>query len=288
MRLSGNRVLIFCTAIFFILVISAFANSNINTKKLPDNPQRIISLSPAITEALYLLGLENKVTAVTIYCHKPPRAQEKEKIGSIIAPDLEKIVSLKPDLVLAMSLTGPKEIQKLKTLGLNVVTFRIPRNFSELCNVFLELGKIAGKADEAARLVGESKKRVSKISNSVKSMSKQETLVQIGSNPLFVATKNFFLNDYVEFAGGINIFGDAGSGSVSIEEAVKKNPDVIIIATMGLSGENEQRQWRRFSTIKAVKNKRIYIVDADRLCSPTPVSFAEYLVEIVHILYPGE
>jgi iron complex transport system substrate-binding protein len=287
MRLSGKRISVFFIAIFFILAITASADNINTTKNLPGRPQRIISLSPPVTEALYLLGLESNVTAVTIYCHKPPRAQEKEKIGSIIAPDIEKIVSLKPDLVIAMSLTSPKEIQKLKVLGLNVITFQIPRNFFQLCEVFLELGKITGKAKEATRLVNESKKRVSQISNRVKSMPMQKTLVQIGSNPLFVATKDFFLNDYVEFAGGINIFRDAGSGSVNIEEAVKRNPDVIIIATMGISGENEQRQWRRFPTMKAVKNKRIHVVDADKLCSPTPVSFAEYLTDIVHILHPG-
>ncbi len=251
-------------------------------------PRRIVSLSPVITEALYLLGLEENVLAVTVYCHKPIRAQKKEKIGSIIAPDLEKIVSLKPDLVLAMSLTGPKEIEKLKNLGLNVVTLQIPRNFAELCNVFLELGKITGKQIEAKRFVDESKKRVSAIMTKVKSMPKQETLIQIGSKPLFVATKNFFLNDYVEFAGGINIFRDAGSGAISMEEAVRKNPDVIIIATMGITGEEELQQWKRFPAMKAVKNRRIHVVDADRLCSPTPPSFADYLAEIATILHRKE
>jgi iron complex transport system substrate-binding protein len=287
MRLSRIRLFLFLAALFFISFPSLSANSSNAMGNLPGKPQRIVSLSPAITEALYLLGLESGVIAVTTYCRKPPRAQGKEKIGSIIAPDIEKIVSLKPDLVIAMNLTDIREIEKLKILGLNVATFRIPRNFSQLCNVFLELGKIVGKANEAKRLVNKSRERVFEVTNRVKSMPRQEVLVQIGSKPLFVATKDIFLNDYVEFAGGINIFRDAGSGAISMEEAVKRDPDVIIIATMGISGENELRLWKRFSRMKAVKNKRVYIIDADRLCSPTPVSFAEYLSEIVHILHPG-
>jgi iron complex transport system substrate-binding protein len=274
--------------LFLVSTVTASAGEKDIENHLQKVPRKIVSLSPAITEALYLLGLEKNVTAVTVYCRKPPMAQKKEKIGSIIAPDLEKIVSLRPDLVLAMSLTGPKEIQKLRNLGLDVVALQIPRNFSELCDVFLELGKVTGTSNEARRLVNESKRRVSAIVNSVGSMPKQKTLIQIGSKPLFVATKNFFLNDYVEFAGGVNIFRDAGSGAISTEEAVKKNPDVIIIATMGITGEDEQRQWKRFPAMKAVENKRIHVVDADKLCSPTPLSFAEYLVEIVNILHPKE
>lgn len=284
----GFGIFVILNLLFFVSAATASAGVKDIENRLQKAPRRIVSLSPAITEALYLLGLEKDITAVTVYCRKPPRAQKKEKIGSIIAPDLEKIVSLRPDLVLAMSLTGPKEIQKLKNLGLNVVTLQIPRNFSELCEVFLELGSVTGRSNEAGRFVSESKRRVSAVVNSVRTMPKQETLIQIGSKPLFVATKNFFLNDYVEFAGGVNIFRDAGSGAISTEEAVKKDPDVIIIATMGITGENEQRQWKRFPAMKAVKSGRIHVVDADKLCSPTPLSFAEYLVEIVHILHPKE
>jgi iron complex transport system substrate-binding protein len=286
MKFSGSRFPIALMPLFLIAIMAMPVNVNGAINSHQEEPRRIISLSPATTEALYLLGLEKNLIAVTIYCRKPPGAQEKEKIGSIMAPDIEKIVSLKPNLVIAMSLTDIREIRKLKNLGLHVVTFRIPRNCSQLCDVFLERGKIVGKPKEAALLVNESKKRVSSIGSRVKSLPRQKTLVQIGSRPLFAATKDFFLNDYVEFAGGTNIFRDAGSGAISMEEAVKRDPDVILIATMGMSGESERELWKRFPTMKAVKNNRIHVVDADKLCSPTPISFAEYLTEIVYILHP--
>jgi len=286
MRLSAIRVSVTFVVSFFIALMMAPAGCCGAVRDLSGAPQRIISLSPAITEGLYLLGLENTVVGVTIYCQKPPRAQKKEKIGSIMEPDMEKIVSLKPDLVLAMSLTGPKEIQKLKTLGLNVVIFQIPRDFSQLCDVFLKLGKIVGKENEAKKLVDESKKRVYDISNRIKPLPKREVLIQIGSKPLFVATRDSFLNDYIELAGGTNIFKDAGSGSVGTEEVVKRNPEIIMIAAMGMSGESERIAWQRFATIRAVREKRIYIVDAYKLCSPTPVSFAGYLEDIVRLLHP--
>jgi iron complex transport system substrate-binding protein len=288
MRLSRPHMFIFFVVMSCMLVVSASADSSNTIKKQTDNPKRIVSLSPAITEALYVLGLEDAIVGVTTYCQKPPQAQRKEKIGTLMEPDMEKIVSLKPDLVLAMTLTSPKEIQKLKNLGLNVVTFQIPQDFNLLCDFFLQLGRVVGKEKNSEQLIKEAQDRVSGIARKVASLPKPNVLIQIGSNPLFVATKKYFLNDYIRFAGGTNIFQDGGLGSVSMEEVIKKNPDIIIIATMGISGENERRAWKRFTTIEAVKKNRVYIVDPDRLCSPTPVSFAGYLAEIVALLHPKE
>jgi iron complex transport system substrate-binding protein len=114
----------------------------------------------------------------------------------------------------------------------------------------------------------------------------EKVFVQLGSKPLFAATKDFFINDLIEFARGINIFKDAQSGLVSREEVVRKNPDVIIITTMGITGEKEQKSWQQYKTVNAVKNNRIYLVDSDSMCSPTPVSFAELLETIAKILHP--
>jgi iron complex transport system substrate-binding protein len=275
-------------AILCATLVSAPIELHATAKNQPDNPKRIVSLSPAITEALYVLGLEDAIVGVTIYCQKPPRAQTKEKIGTLMEPDMEKIVSLKPDLVLTMSLTSPKEIQKLKNLGLKVVTFQIPQDFNLLCDFFLQLGKVVGKEKDSQRLIKEAQDHVSEIAKKVTSLPKPKVLIQIGSKPLFVATKKYFINDYIQFAGGTNIFQDGGLGSVSMEEVIKKNPDIIIIATMGISGENERKAWKRFTTIEAVKKNKVYIVDPDRLCSPTPVSFAGYLAEIVALLHPKE
>jgi iron complex transport system substrate-binding protein len=288
MRLSGIRICIFFIAIFFISIISAFANNSDMTKNQPETPKRIVSLSPAITEALYVLGLEDAIVGVTIYCQKPPRAQTKQKVGTLMEPDTEKILSLKPDLVLTMSLTSPKVIQKLKDLGLKVVMFQIPQDFNLLCDFFLQLGKVVGKEKDSQRLIKEAKDRVSAIAGKAATLPRQRVLIQIGSKPLFVATKKYFINDYIQFAGGTNVFQDAGIGSVSMEDVIKKNPDIIIIATMGISGENERKAWKQFKTIEAVKNNKVYVVDPDRLCSPTPVSFAGYLAEIVGLLHSKE
>ncbi|MCX5813354.1 MAG: helical backbone metal receptor [Proteobacteria bacterium] len=275
------------------IVVFAYAGIFILTNSYAGEPtakptpyQRIISLSPAITEALYLLGVEDRIIGVTTYCQKPPDAAKKEKIGTILEINTEKVISLKPDLVIGTGLTNSKDTKKLKNLGINVVTFDISKDFDWLCHIFIELGKLVGKEEQARTMIAESKKRIVKTQKKVEGLSRKKVFVQLGSKPLFAVTRDYFINDLIEFAGGVNIFKDAQSGLVSREEVVRRNPDIVIITTMGITGEKEQKTWQQYRTINAVKNKNIYLVDSDRMCSPTPVSFVELLEDIVKILHP--
>lgn len=251
-------------------------------------PQRIISLGSALTEELYQLGVEDKVVGVTVYCQRPPEANSKEKVGTVVDVDLEKMLSLKPDLVLATSLTNPRQIEKLRNLGVRVASFPQPKNFSEICEQFLELGRIVGEKEEAEEIVHRAREGVNSIYERVKNLSKPRVFVQIGARPLYTVTEDSFIQDFIVLGGGKNIASRTGGGSYSREEVLQQNPDVIIIVTMGIIGEKEKDVWERFETIKAVKEKRIYVVDSYRLCSPTPISFVETLEEIVNILHPAE
>jgi iron complex transport system substrate-binding protein len=230
----------------------------------------------------------DNIIGVTIYCQRPSQAKDKQKVGSVVDVNVEKIVNLKPDIVFAMSHTNTKDIKKLRDTGINVITFDIPKTFERLCEIFLALGKTIGKEKEAIHIVNASKRKVSDIRKKTSGLQKQKVFIQIGAKPLFAATDDSFVNDYIEFSGGINIFKDAGSGLISREEVLKRNPDIILIATMGVAGKDEQKIWHRYKMINAVWNNRIYLVDPYRICSPTPVSFAEYLTtEIVGKIQPG-
>lgn len=120
-------------------------------------PERIISLGPVITEELFLLGVGDRVIGNTIYCINPPEAKTKEKIGTVIEINIEKILSLKPDLVLATNLTDQKAVKKLKTLGIRVESFSYPENFNRICLDFLKLGKLVGKEKKAKEIIKKSK-----------------------------------------------------------------------------------------------------------------------------------
>lgn len=277
---KSKLLLCWCFAILVLLYAAA-------TTYAEDNyPQRIISLGPAITEKLYLLGVEDRLVGCTVYCRKPLDAESKEKVGTAIEVNLEKIVALKPDLVLAISLTNPKAKEKLKNLGIKVITFAEAKSFREICEHFLELGKIVGKEKEAKTVIDIAQDKVDSVRNKVKKFEKPKVFIQLGTRPLVTVTKDSFVNDFIEFAGGINSAQSSKNNRYSREKVLKDNPDVIIIVTMGLVGEEEKETWKRYKSLKAARNNRIYIVDSDNFCSPTPLSFVQALEEMVKILHP--
>ncbi|MDD5224223.1 MAG: helical backbone metal receptor [bacterium] len=251
-------------------------------------PQRIISLGPGITEELYLLGVGDRIVGVTTYCRRPEEAQKKDKVGTILEVNLEQIMVRKPDLVLALNLTDPRIIERLDGLGIKVHQFPLARNFSELNQQFLDLGRLIGKAEIAQEIVSRARAEVNRISSGLKDLPRPRVFVQVGAKPLFAVNRDYFLNDFIRLAGGINTAEEAGSGGLySREQVIKDDPDVIIIAAMGLPAEEETRTWEGFKNLRAVQNGRIYIVDSDKYCNPTPLSFVEALREMISLLHPN-
>lgn len=271
------------TTLFINVLLLLYSSASVYSEEI--YPQRIISLGPSITEELYLLGVEDRLIGCTIYCKRPKEAEAKEKVATIIDVNLEKIISLNPDLVLATSLTGPKSVKKLKNLGIKVVSFSETRNFAQICQQFLELARLVGEEKKGETIVNSAKEKVNSIKRKIKYSKKPKVFVQIGTKPLFAATKQSFINDLIKFAGGINITGEIEVGHYSREEVLKSNPDVIIIVTMGIAGGKEKNTWQNFELLNAAKFDRIYIIDSDRFCSPTPISFAAALEEMVEILH---
>ncbi len=253
---------------------------------LQDHPKRIVSLAPSMTEELYLLGAENILIGNTTYCVTPPAARYKEKVGSITKVDLERIVGLKPDLVLATSLTNSKTIQKLRDLGIEVRIFPAPRNFTSLCDQFLELGKAVGKEPEAKEIIGAAEEEVARIKSRAAALIKPKVFIEIGAKPLFTANRDYIINDFVDLAGGKNIAEDSKVRAYSKEEVLRKNADVILIVTMGFAGGAEKEAWQKFKMLNAVKHDRIYIIDSQEICGPTPVTFVKTLEEISIFLHP--
>lgn len=253
---------------------------------IENHPKRIVSLAPSMTEELYLLRAEDNLVGNTTYCVTPPAARYKKRVGAITKIDLEKIVSLKPDLVLATSLTNPKTIQKLRDLGVEVRIFPAPKNFTILCDQFLELGIAVGQELRAREIVKAAEEKVAAIKLRTAAFVKPKVFIEIGAKPLFTANSDYIINDFVNLAGGENIAEGAKIGSYSKEEVMRRDADVILIVTMGFAGEAERESWRKLKTLSAVKHDRIYIISSQKICGPTPVTFVKTLEEISALLHP--
>jgi len=267
--------------ILFLIILSAVYGRTADSA-----PNRIISFAPAVSEELYLLGEEKNLIGISTYCTRPEQIKTKEKLGTVMKMDIEKVISLHPNIVITTPLMDKQQIQKLKAEGISVISFPKQKNFIDVCRQFQRLGILTGKKKEADAIVSTAVKQVEKIKKSVRNLPKVYAFIEIGARPLFSSGKNSFINDYINKAGGINIAANSKTGIYSRENVLKQNPDVIIIVSMDTNALREKRIWQKFSILKAVKNKRIYIIDAYKTCSPTPVSFAKALKEIAELLHP--
>ncbi len=252
-------------------------------------PKRIVSLGPINTENVYLLGAGDRLVGNTEYCVRPQAAREKLKVGSVLTFSVEKILSLRPDLVLATGFTQPLQMQQLEKLGLRVVRFPQPKSLDESCKQFMELGRLLGEEEVAKEVVAQVQQQVRRIRDQVASLPTVKVLLQIGSQPLHASTRESFTHDFIEIAGGINVLKDQDDGKTNYEKVLAKNPDVIIIAIMGSEAgvaAQEKKNWQRFTSIKAVQEKRIYTIDPNLACSPSPATFVQALRIISSYIHP--
>jgi len=251
--------------------------------------KRIVSLAPSITESLYQLGADEALIAVTSYCNYPPQAKTKEIIGTIIGPNIEKIYSLSPDLVLANNgINRSQTIEKLKSLGLRVVALDECDNFGDIIKSFIQLGKLIDREQEVKAIIKKVEAEVKSINQRLKTLPRVRVFWEVGARPLVSVGPQSFTNEFTRYSGGINIFNDTPGKHprVSREEVLKRNPDVIMLVTMGDVTEREKEYWKKFKDLKAAKFDRIYIIDADKVCRPTPNSFLAGLKEVAALLHP--
>lgn len=253
---------------------------------------KIISLTPSITESLFLLGVGDNVVGVTTYCEYPSEAKKKEKIGSLLSLNIEKIVLLKPDIVIGTGINRLENFGKISKLGIKVHLFENESSFLEICNDFLELGKLIEKEKRAAEIIRKSKQGIEKIKKSIKSVplkNMPKVFLVYGTNPLVTITKGTFSDEIISIAGGINIAHNLSGKYIrySKEEVLKQNPDVIIIVGMGIASKQEKKLWAKYKDLSAVKKNQIYIIeDAHNISAPNPVTFVQAVKFMAELLHP--
>ncbi|PHR26713.1 MAG: ABC transporter substrate-binding protein [Desulfotalea sp.] len=288
MNLLKKLLQLFCVLCFFVFVGGLKANVSLPSPSTL--PQRIVSLGPINTENVFLLGAGDRIVGSTVYCVRPAAARKTVKVGSVMHFSLEKLISLQPDLILATGFTQPQQLQKLQSLGLPVVQFGQPHSFSESCAQLVELGRLLGLEAHAKEIVEGLERKVTRIKEKVAPLVKPKVFLQIGSSPLHGVTGNTFSDDYISFSGAINITREQQSGKTNREKVLTENPEVIIIAIMGSEAgvaAKEKVDWQHFTSIQAVQDNRVYVINPDIACSPSPATFVEALQIICSFIHPG-
>ncbi len=250
-------------------------------------PQRIISTAPSVTEILFALGLGEKVVGVSTFCNYPEEAKAKEKIGTFQSPNIEKILSLKPDLIIATGGVQRQTVEKLEQLGIPVFV-SYPGTLEDVIKSIYTIGRICGAEKNAKDLGFELKLRIAKVTSKVaKAKSKPKVFFELWHEPLMSAGPGSFIDDLIKKAGGINIAGSAKSAYpiFSLEQLVKEDPDIIIGAESSMSGDPLEISKRpTWNNLKAVKNQKVYKINDDIVfrSGPRLVLALEIIAKYLH------
>ncbi|MCM8764505.1 MAG: helical backbone metal receptor [Candidatus Omnitrophica bacterium] len=266
------------------LLVLAILSCNCYPETTPQHFSRIVSLGPYITENLLLLGIKNEIIGVTIH-EKPDIKKEKQVIGTLLDPNIETIIKLKPDIVIASKEGNRKQtVEKLVSLGIRVEVMDEVVTYNDLKNNFFILAEIFGKQDIAKKIISDIDFELAKYGKK-RFARKKKIFWHIGTQPLFTAGANTYFNEISRYAGGTNIFNDMKTKyiTVSAEEVIRRNPDVIIVMGMG-EDTYAKNFWNSFKNIEAVKKNKISRVDDYDFCSPTPLSFLKSIKMVAELL----
>jgi iron complex transport system substrate-binding protein len=237
---------------------------------------RIISLSPGLTELAYDAGAGRYLVgaAATQYTSNPKEAAKLPSVGDAFHIDVERLVALKPDLVLAWASADPPElIARLRKLGLKVVVFK-PRKLRDIAANLRRIGTLAGTRADADRAAHAFEHALSDLGKSYSKRQPVRVFFEISAKPLYTINGKQIISQAIRLCGGRNIFADLPSlaASVSVAAVIARNPRVIFATGDGESGAaaEQLKAWRRWPRLAAVKNDALFSLPPNEISRATP------------------
>lgn len=258
---------------------------------IEEPPQRIVSLSPCNTEILFAVGAGDQVVGGTTYDTYPPEAVNLSKIGGFSTVDIEAVVNLTPDLVLAEYGNGEETINALKNLNLTVVSLN-PKTLDDILDNILLVGNITGNDESSLLLTTDMKQKIENISAQTKDIpdsNKPAVLYIVWHDPMYAAGTGSYPNDLLTIAGGMNIVDEEGWPIIDLEQIIDRNPEIIICSGMGGGSytimeaitENEV-----LSTVDAIKNNKVYPISDPNVMELAGPRIVEGLTELYGYIEP--
>lgn len=263
-----------------------FTDSMGNEIVIESEPKKIVSVAPSITEIVYALGKGYNLVGRTDYCDYPEEAKTVPSIGSLTDPNIEKIVELKPDVVIASTHFKEDVAQKLKDLGIKIVVINDSTNIDGAYESINKLGEILNAKDKAKEVVNSNKEKIEEIKEKVKDAEapKAYYVVGFGKNGDFTATGDTFIAEMIALAGGKNIAQDATGWAYSLESLIQNDPEYIIISK-NYGMKDEFIATEGYKELSAVKNNKVFEID-DNLVNRQGPRIAEGVEVLAKILHP--
>ncbi len=258
-----------------------------------EEPKRIVSISPAETEALFALGLDQQIVGVSEYDNYPEQVKTKARIGGVSKPDVEAVVALRPDVVFTGISSSEALVKELRAAGIPIFK-TTPKTIDDVMSNIELYGKITNHQAQAKEVTDHMRQQVKTVTDAVASLKpEQKKKVYIEFSPGWTVGKGEFMDEMITLAGGTNIAGNTtGWHEINEESIVAANPDVILYSKQSMDTTTNQtldqviRARSGWNKIKAIQNNQLFGLDDDLVSRPGP-RVTDGLVEIAHAIYPN-
>jgi iron complex transport system substrate-binding protein len=310
---GGQRILSFVsrhqlsrTLFFFAVALCLFSacgapkNSNTSTPSrrqitddsgkqvsLPPQVTRVVSLAPNLTEIVFAIGGGDRLVGRTSYCDFPAAAKSVAEVGDTLHPSLERIIALKPQVVL-VSTASQLEVFAKQLQDHDIAVFVTdPHDLEGVFRSIEKLGEILGLTEQAKQTVDALRSRVSTVEQRIKGADRVRVFYQLSAEPLYTAGKDSFVNDLIQRAGAVSVTAEVPGGwpKYSAEAALATKPEAIILPTGGSMGDNNASVAAPLKRSPAVARGRVYKINDDHLVRPGPRA-VDGLEEMARALHP--
>lgn len=254
---------------------------------IPVKIDRIVSLAPNLTEIVYAVGAGDSLVGNTEYCDYPAEAKKVTKIGDTMHPSIERIIALKPQIVLVSTASQLEVFAKqLDQQGIAVYVTN-PGTLDEVFRSIETLGEMFGHRDWAVTVARDLRTRAAAVEVAVQSVKPVKLFYQVSGEPLYTIGRDAYLTDLVRRAGGVSVTADVPTAfpRFSDEAALAARPEAIILPSGGSMGNANLTVSAALKNSPAVLNKRVYQINDDHLSRPGP-RLIDGLEEMARVLHP--
>ena len=253
---------------------------------LPPSVDRVISLAPNLTEIVFAVGAGKNLVGDTTYCDFPEEAKKVEKVGDTLQPSLERIIALRPEVVL-VSTSSQLEVFTEQLKNHNIAVFVTdPQDLEGVFRSISQVGEIVGRLDEAKAVVAKLRERSNAVEAAVKQLPRVRIFYQLSAEPLYTAGRDSFVTDLIKRAGGDSVTAQVPGAwpKYSNESALAAKPDAIILPTGGSMGAGNAEVAEALRKSPAVQQGRVYKINDDHLVRPGPraVDGLEAMAKALH------
>ena len=254
---------------------------------LPNKIDRIVSLAPNLTEIVFAIGAGDRLVGRTSYCDYPPQAKSIEEVGDTMHPSIERIITLKPQIVLVSTASQLEAFTRQLDQQKIAVYVTNPKSLDELFRSIEKLGDLFGTSETAQKLSSDLRNRTSKVAALVGNTKPVRVFYQVSGEPLYTIGRDAYLTDLIKRAGGVSVTADVPTAfpRYSDESALASKPDAIILPTGGSMGSANSTVAAALKNSPAVLNNRVYKINDDHLSRPGP-RLVDGLEELARALHP--